>query len=367
MGEKDRAEKLFMGCPDVFAELVNVLVYQGERVLAEDSMVPGPTESTYLGKKAKLAGQFQDYSMYETVRGEIHALYTVENQSDVDPQMVLRHAGYEGAAYRRQYGQGKAVVQTRPEGQNMLAGQTMPEGHGMPADQPMSGERIMVEGQTMTEGHGMLGGRTMPEGRAVYPVISLVLNWGEQRWTAATAIHDLIGYPVHRGAEDYVDKNRMHVFDMRFLDGTVRGLFEGDVRVVLDYLSDRESLIRRRQELRNPEEVMRMLHALSGDTRYLKYISIMKEKGGSAVCDLLDEMVNKGIEIGKKRGIEEGLQKGLQEGLQKGLQKGLQDGLKALISTCRGFGFSFEETAERVKENFCLGDEETGNSMKLYW
>ena len=85
------------------------------------------------------------------------------------------------------------------------------------------------------------------------------------------------------------------------------------------------------------------------------------------MCDLLDEMVNKGIEIGKKRGIEEGLQKGLQEGLQKGLQKGLQDGLKALISTCRGFGFSFEETAERVKENFCLGDEETGNSMKLYW
>lgn len=300
-------------------------------MLVGDSMVPSPTESTYLGKKAKLAGQFQDYSMYEMIRGEIHALYTVENQSDVDPQMVLRHARYEGAAYRRQYGQGKAAVQTRPEGQAMPKGQAMPEGYGM------------------------LGSQTMPEGREVYPVISLVLNWGEERWTAATAIQDLIGYPVHRGAEDYVDKNRMHVFDMRFLDGTVRGLFEGDVRVVLDYLSDRESLIRRRQELRNPEEVMRMLHALSGDTRYLKYISIMKEKGGSAVCDLLDEMVNKGIEIGKQKGIEEGL------------QKGLQDGLKALISTCRGFGISFEETAAKVKENFCLGDEETGNSMKLYW
>ncbi len=146
-------------------------------MLVGDSMVPGPTESTYLGKKAKLAGQFQDYSMYEMIRGEIHALYTVENQSDVDPQMVLRHAGYEGAAYRRQYGQGKAAVQTRPEGQAMPKGQTMPEGYGM------------------------LGSQTMPEGREVYPVISLVLNWGEERWTAATAIQDLIGYPVHRGAE----------------------------------------------------------------------------------------------------------------------------------------------------------------------
>lgn len=65
----------------------------------------------------------------------------------------------------------------------------------------------------------------------------------------------------------------------------VRGLFEVDMRVILDHLSDRERLIRCRQELRNPEEVMRMLHALSGDARYLEHILIMKEKGGSAVCD----------------------------------------------------------------------------------
>ena len=323
MGEKDRAEKLFVACKDVFAELVNVLVYQGERVLAEEGLFPGPTESAYLGKEAELAGQFQDYSMYEMVQGEIHALYTLENQSSVDYRMVLRHAGYEGAAYRRQYEKGK------PEG------------------------------------------RTMSEGRGIYPVISLVLNWGDRHWTAAAAIRDLLDHPVHRGAEDYVDKNRMHVFDMRFMDGTVREKFEGDVRVVLDYLSDRDSLIRRRQKLRNPEEVMRMLHALSGDIRYLESIAVMKEEGGSTMCDLLDEMVNRGIDMGKREGIEEGIQKGLQkgiqEGMQKGIQKGLQEGIKALISTCRELGISFEETVGKVKEKFCLGDEEIRNSMELYW
>lgn len=319
MGDKDRSEKLFVACRDVFAELVNVLVYQGEKALTEERMFPGPTESIYLGKDAELAGQFQDYSMYEVVRGEILALYTVENQSRVDRQMVLRHAGYEGAAYWRQYRQGK------------------------------------------TEG------RTLPGGRGIYPVISLVLNWGEKHWTAATAIHDLISYPVHRGAEDYVDKNRMHVFDMRFMDEMVRNLFEGDVRVVLDYLSDRESLIRRRQKLRNPEEVMRMLHALSGDTRYLENITRMKEEGGATMCDLLDEMVNRGIELGKQEGIEEGIQKGIQRGMYEGIQKGLQEGLKALISTCKELGISFDETVVKVKEKFCLGDDEAGNNMKLYW
>lgn len=336
MGDQDRPGKLFMACRDVFAELVNVLVYQGEKVLAEERMYPGPTESVYPRKATELAGQFQDYSMYEVVQGEVHALYTVENQSRVDRRMVLRHAGYEGAAYRRQYRKGKE------------------EGHSL-TGQPSEGQS--QKGQISVEQPPEEYDSAEEEG--IYPVISLGLNWGEKRWTAATTIPDLLNYPVHRGAEDYLDRNRMHVFDMRFLDREERSLFEGDMRVILDYLSDRESLIRRRQKLRNPEEVMRMLHALSGDTRYLENITIMKGEGGSVVCDLLDEMVNKGIEIGKQEGIEEGIEIGKQEGLK--------EGIKALISTCREFDVSFDETAAKVKEKFCMGDGEIGNSMKLYW
>ena len=198
MGEKDKAGKLFVACRDVFAEIINVLMYHGEKVLSEENIFPGPTESIYPGQEAKLADQFQDYSMYEVVWGEIHAIYTLENQSSVDYRMALRCAGYEGAAYRRQYGQKEK----------------------QPPEKRSSGKQ------------------------GIYPVISMVLNWGECPWTAATTIRDMIEYPVREEAEDYLNRNRIHVFDMRFLDETVRDLFEGDVRVVLDYLSDRESLIR---------------------------------------------------------------------------------------------------------------------------
>jgi len=157
--------------------------------------------------------------------------------------MALRQAGYEGAVYRRQYGKGRREGKDLPESRNL------------------------------------------PGRQGIYPVISMVLNWGERRWTAATAVRELIDGSVHRAAEDYLDKNRMHVFDMHFLDRTVRELFEEDVRVVLDYLSDRESLVRRRQKLRNPEEVMCMLSALSSDMRYLENIEFMKAGGGSTVCD----------------------------------------------------------------------------------
>lgn len=48
MGDKDRTEKLFVACRDVFAELVNVLVYQGEKVLAED-WITFPTGRAWFG------------------------------------------------------------------------------------------------------------------------------------------------------------------------------------------------------------------------------------------------------------------------------------------------------------------------------
>ena len=300
MRKQDKAEKVFVACTDVFTELVNVLVYDGTKILAEETMLPGPTESIYESSDGEPHNQFRDYSMYEMAEGRVHALYNLENQSSVDGRMPLRCAGYDGAAYRGQY---KA------------------------------------------------GG-----GQGIYPVISMVLNWGQEPWRAATTVRELLDYPVHEAAEDFLDKNRMHVYDMRFLEKSVRERFEGDVRVVLDYLSDRESLIQRKQKLKNPEEVMRMLYALSGDTRYLESITFMEEGEGKSMCDLLDEAENKGIE----KGIQKGIQKGHKEGLRKGLIQGM-------ISTCRELGVSFEETAAKLKEKYSLGDEEVQKDMQLYW
>lgn len=200
--------------------------------------MPGPTESIYEGKGGEVHNQFRDFSMYEIAEGKVHALYNLENRSSVDRKMPLRCAGYDGAAYRSQY--------------------------------------------------------KSRDGQGIYPVISVVLNWGEELWRAAMSVRELLDYPVHEAAEQYLDQNRMHVFDMRFLKREVRELFEGDVRIVLDYLSDRKSLIQRKQKLRNPGEVLRMLYALSGDERYLENITFMEEGEGKSMCDLLDEAENRG-------------------------------------------------------------------------
>lgn len=88
--------------------------------------------------------------------------------------------------------------------------------------------------------------------KGVYPVVSLVLNWGERPWNGAKSIRELVGKNkfIEKRLEDYIGNSKIHVFDMRFLNSEVRERFQGDVRIVLDYLSDRESLISRKQKMK---------------------------------------------------------------------------------------------------------------------
>lgn len=90
-----------------------------------------------------------------------------------------------------------------------------------------------------------------------------------------------------------------------------------------------------------------MLHALSGDTRYLEGITFMEEGGEKSVCDLFDYMVNQGV--------------------QQGLQEGKQEGVRVLIMTYKEFGVTYEAAAAGVKEKYSLDDAEVQKNMKLYW
>ena len=307
MGKKDRAEKVFVGCRDVFAELINGLIYEGKRIVREENLLPGPTESFYRGERDEIRNQFRDCSMYEMAEDRVHTLYNLENQSMTDERMPLRCAGYDGAAYRKQYKESNE--------------------------------------------------------KGVYPVVSLVLNWGERPWNGAKSIRELVEASEMKIAEElekYLDKNQIYVYDMRFLNSEIRERFQGDVRIVLDYLSDRESLINRKQKMKNPEEVMRMLYALSKDRRYLESIEFMEEGEEKSLCDLLDEAENRGIAKGRNEGRAEGRAEGRIQGRVEGEEQGI-------VKACKAFGIDFDGSVKKLKELLGLREEDAVRSARLYW
>ena len=301
MGEKDHTQKMLIGYRDVFAELINVLVYSGEKVANEAEQLDGPTESLYIEADKQTHQQLRDCSMYELHNGEIHALYNLENQSTIDAYMPLRCVGYDGAAYRSQY-------------QHLE--------------------------------------------RGVYPVITLVLNWSREPWNTSRSLIGLFRYKPHPAVKAYINDTSLHVFDMCFLKKELRELFQGDLRIILDYLCDRESLLKRNQTMKHPEEVIRMLHALTGDDQYLNSIPLFTspaKKGESTVCDLINSYYN------------EGHNTGLIEGRNSGLIEGRNQVIQALISNCKDLGCSFENTLDRIKNSLSLSDDEALEDMKLYW
>lgn len=255
MGQKDLAAKQFEGSSEVFADIINALIFEGEQVVLAKDLMPAPTESLYPAAQGMLHNQYNDVSKYEMRNGGIAMQYTLENQSKPDYRILLRKAGYEGAIYRQQY-----------------------------------------------------------DRKDTYPAITLVLYWGEAAWNASP---DLLRFfrrkKIHSKAKKYINNACLHMYSMRCLPLEIRQRFQSDMRVVVDYLAEGKAYEPTNQEIIDVEGTMRMLYALTGDTDFVNNIGIMQKyqkKGGRVtMCEVVDKFVQRG----REQGIKEGMEKGVQE------------------------------------------------------
>ena len=189
-----------------------------------------------------------------------------------------------------------------------------------------------------------------------FPVVGLVLYWGNGHWRKPCSIRELfMEKDLHPKLWNLVDDFRLHVFEMRNLPTEMRERFTSDMRLVVDYLAEGNGF-RSDRPVVHKEALIRLLRALGGDkdvedtARILEEMNV-KEEDEITMCELFDQYTRRGRK----------------EGIKEGFNEGIQQGLKALISTCRELGVSFDETAARVKEKFSLEDEETRKNMQLYW
>ena len=247
MGQKDLTGKYFLLFPDVFADILNALAYAGREVVHADDLQPAPTESFYHAGQGKLADQFSDAAMYDMRNGSILVQYILENEVHAKPQTVLRKAGYEGALYRRQYGNGEA-----------------------------------------------------------YPIVSLLLYWGSASWNQPTSMKELFrDVDLDKGTWKYIVNEKLHVYAMAHLPKQVRNRFRSDMRIVVDYLAERHNYKPTAQKITHPEALLLMLKALTNDKRYYRILETLTEeekKGEVTMCELLDKYENRGIQKGIQQG-----------------------------------------------------------------
>ena len=102
MGSKDMTTRRLEECNDVFANINNVLVFDGECVVKEDELEDVDTKSEILVDDKGLRGQERDVAKFWTAQNIRLALFGLENQSSPDSLMPLRLYSYNGASYKAQ-------------------------------------------------------------------------------------------------------------------------------------------------------------------------------------------------------------------------------------------------------------------------
>lgn len=102
MGQKDISEKLLADYNDVFADILNVLLFNGEEVVSPDNLQDTKLRSQYKTDDGRLHEQERDVSKLIVNENIKVVLAGLEHQTKIEPDMPLRCFNYDGAAYRSQ-------------------------------------------------------------------------------------------------------------------------------------------------------------------------------------------------------------------------------------------------------------------------
>ena len=245
MAEKDITEKNLEALNDVFADIVNVLLFKGEQVINEKDLEADTTKSMFKAD-GKIHEQERDVSKFWK-NGEIRiSILGIENQTAQDSDMPLRVISYDGASYKQQ------LLDTNQKKR--------------------------------------------------YPVATLVLYFGtEEKWSKAKHLYDC--FEVPEKLKPFVNDYKINVFNIAFLSPKTIAMFKSDFKIIAEYFRAKrlnQKYIGSKEKLKHANETLKMFSALTGDNSFEKvYNEDNFKKGGITMCDVVERIRNDGRTEGR--------------------------------------------------------------------
>lgn len=296
MGDKDITEKMLEDNNDIFADIVNVLLFKGERVVNDNSLADAVVKSQYKDNKGKLHEQERDISKYWK-KGDVDiVIYGIENQTRIENRMPVRIFGYEGASYREQY-----------NNKNMI------------------------------------------------PVITMVLYYGtERKWNIPKKLKSLINIP--KGLDEYVNDIKVNVFEIAWLTDEQISKFTSDFKIVANFFvnkrRNKDYIPDDRTTIKHVDEILKFLAVMTGDNRYEEILA--DKEGVSNMCDVAQRLEDRGIQ----KGIKQGMQKGISQGGNQMIYSLVEDGSISLEVGARKLGIGRDKLrANMINAGYNCPDE----------
>ena len=250
MQEKDITQKMLERHNDVFSDIVNVLLFGGKKVVAEETLFDSVTDSV-LKIDGRVRFQDRDVAKYWKDSQINIALFGLENQTTPNKLMPFRVISYDGTEYGKQ-------------------------------------------------------SRTENIDKKKYPVISLVLYLGfEQKWLYPKNLLGIID--VDEKLKPYVNDYKINLFEIAYLDREIIDSFKSDFWILADYLYQmrvNRNYVADKKSIAHIEELLMLMSAMTGDKRFEEIIYEANTKEVVNMCEVLDIVEARGIEKGREEGAD---------------------------------------------------------------
>ena len=261
MGQTDITEKILEDYNDVFADIINGLIFNGEQRILPESLENTQVHSQYKAEDGKVHELERDVAKYWKDKKVELAICGIENQSIVEKNMPFRIIGYDGASYRSQL---------------------------------------------------------LEERKEILPVMTIVLYFGTNRhWYGKKNIKGLMKIPEE--LNDYINDYEMKVFEIAWLTEAEIDRFHSDFKIVANFFvqkrKNKNYIPDDPTEIKHVDEVLKLLQVMTGDERY--QMIFQKKKGVRSMCDVAERLEKMGMEKGIEQGVKQGKKIGRNEGIHE--------------------------------------------------
>ena len=286
--EKDITQKALEMYNDVFADIINVLLFNGESVVTEDSLTDVLQESI-LKIDDRIRAQYRDISKYWYNSKIKLSMFGLENQTKPEKRMPLRVFGYDGTEY---------VKQAKKENNKEV----------------------------------------------LYPVITLVLYFGyNSRWNQPKSLFELL--EIDERIKPYVNDFKINLFEIAYLDREKIDMFKSDFWILADYLYQmrvNKDYVAGDTVIEHVDELLMLMSAMTKDYRFEETINEVKGNEHVTMCEVLDRVEARGMEKGMEKGIAKGREEGIKEGTVQVLISLVKDGILSISDAAKRAGMSEE-------------------------
>ena len=248
MAEKDITEKNLEAFNDVFADIINVLLFKGKHLMKEKDLEAASKDSMFKAD-GKIHQQERDVSKFWK-NGEVRiSILGFENQTVQDYKMPLRVISYDGASYKQQL---------------------------LDTDDDKSKDK---------------------KKKALYPVVTLVLYFGtEEKWSTHKNL--LSCFKVPEELKPFVNDYKISVFNIAWLSDKTIDMFKSDFKIVAKYFQTvrrKKDYKGSKEEIRHVDALLKMLSVLTGDNSFEEiYNEGNLKKGGVTMCEVVEKIKNEG-------------------------------------------------------------------------